>query len=71
MTRRVGPKGQVVIPQELREALHLRPGDEVEFRLVDGAVLVEPASPRQSLRGLLAGLDLVGDLEADRASEPR
>jgi AbrB family looped-hinge helix DNA binding protein len=43
MTHKVGPKGQVVIPKDLRERLGLSPGDEVEFRLEDKGVLVEPA----------------------------
>lgn len=71
MTHRVGPKGQVVIPKSLREALGLQPGDEVDFELADGAVLVEPTRPRRRLRGLLAGHDLVAALEADRRTEPR
>ena len=71
MTHRVGAKGQVVIPKDLREALSLHPGDEVEFALDDGAVRVVPARPHRARKGAFAGLDLVAALEADRAREPR
>jgi AbrB family looped-hinge helix DNA binding protein len=30
MTARVGPKGQIVIPQQLRAELGIQPGDEIE-----------------------------------------
>lgn len=71
MTHRLGPKGQVVIPKEIRDALDLKPGDEVEFELEDGAARLEPARAKQPLRGMLAGHDLVGALEMDRRAEPR
>ena len=71
MTHLVGPKGQVVIPKRIRDALGLQPGDEVEFQLADGAVLVEPARRSEQLKGSLRGLDLVGALESDREAETR
>lgn len=71
MTHLVGPKGQVVIPKRFRDALGLQPGDEVEFQLADGAVLVEPARRTEHLKGSLRGLDLVGTLESDREAESR
>jgi AbrB family looped-hinge helix DNA binding protein len=71
MTYRVGPKGQVVIPKEFRERLGIGPGDEVEFALSeDGAsVRMEPIRDSPTLRGSLAGLGLVTELEADHRSE--
>ena len=71
MTHRMGTKGQVVIPKELRDALSLHPGDEVDFVLQGDAVRVEPARLRRARSGLLAGHDLVGMLEIDRRQEPR
>ena len=71
MTHRVGPKGQVVIPKDLRQAIGLEPGDEVEFALEGRGVYVRPARSAHSLEGSLRGMDLVGALEADRRSEPR
>ena len=73
MTHRVGAKGQVVIPKDLRDRLGIGPGDEVEFALDEGgdAVRLEPVRDRPTLRGSLAGLRLVAELEADHRSEAR
>jgi AbrB family looped-hinge helix DNA binding protein len=69
MTHRIGPKGQVVIPKEFRDRLGIVPGDEVDFSFEDGEVRVRPRRSRSSLRGSLAGLGLVNELEADHRVE--
>jgi AbrB family looped-hinge helix DNA binding protein len=67
---RVGPKGQVVIPKRLRDAIGLEPGDEVEFSLLDGkAVRVEPAGDWRRWKGAFAGRRLIEDLEAEHRAE--
>jgi AbrB family looped-hinge helix DNA binding protein len=66
---KIGPKGQVVIPKSFRDALGLRPGDEVDWALADGVLLVEPVQGHTSLRGEFAGLGLVAELERDRQRE--
>lgn len=68
-THTVGPKGQVVIPQELREELGIEPGDKVSFWLEGDHVAIRPARTRPPLRGRFRGLDLLADLEAERAAE--
>ncbi len=35
-------KGQVTIPKEMREALDLRPGDQLIYSVVDGQVVMTP-----------------------------
>jgi AbrB family looped-hinge helix DNA binding protein len=69
MTSRVGTKGQVVIPKQLRDRLGIVPGDEVDFVLDDDAVRVSPVREHASLRGSLAGLGITAELESDRRAE--
>ncbi|WP_454851417.1 AbrB/MazE/SpoVT family DNA-binding domain-containing protein [Rhizobium binxianense] len=38
----LSPKGQVTIPKEVREALDLRPGDQLIYSLIDGEIVVTP-----------------------------
>jgi len=40
-TRNVGPKGQVVIPKRMREALGLKPGVEVTLELRDKEIVIK------------------------------
>ena len=43
MTRRiVGPKGQVVIPDHMRQALGIKPGSKVVFEIRDEEVVIRP-----------------------------
>ncbi len=75
MTHRVGPKGQVVIPKELRDELGIEPGDEVSFWRQGDHVAVRPASQRRARRGRFEGTGLVDALaterDADRGRESR
>lgn len=47
---KVGPKAQVVIPKPVRDAMGIRPGDEVYFRVEGGRVVLEATSAEQVLR---------------------
>lgn len=51
----VTSKGQITIPQEVRERLQLKMGDRVDFLISDdGRVLMQPALlPVTALKGIL------------------
>jgi len=38
----LSPKGQVTIPKEMREALNLRPGDQLIYSVIDGEIVITP-----------------------------
>ena len=42
--RKVGPKGQVVIPRKMRKALKISPGSKVLFKLDEGKLILEKSS---------------------------
>ena len=54
---RITSKGQVTIPQAVREAAGLRPGTEVDFVIEDGVVRLQktPGSGRARFKAAAAG----------------
>jgi AbrB family looped-hinge helix DNA binding protein len=73
MTQRVGAKGQVVIPKQMRDELGLQPGAEVEFERDGETVRILPAgvAATHGLRGRYAASGMAAALLADRRREPR
>jgi AbrB family looped-hinge helix DNA binding protein len=71
MTHRVGAKGQIVIPKELRERAGLHPGSEVDFTLDGDRVVLAARRRSRPLRGRFAGSGMAARLADDRAREPR
>lgn len=70
MTHRVGPKGQVVIPKELRDELGILPGDLVDFdRAEDGVVVRRVPSSRELMGRFAGGPDLLADLLEEKERE--
>jgi AbrB family looped-hinge helix DNA binding protein len=71
MTHRVGAKGQVVIPKDLRERVGLVPGADVEFALDGNSVSIKAADSRDALGGRFARSGMAARLLDDRSHEPR
>jgi AbrB family looped-hinge helix DNA binding protein len=62
---RVTTKGQVTIPQEIRDALGLLPSTEVTFEIVDGEARLRKARRRGKLS---RGDGVIGHIRSARAS---
>jgi AbrB family looped-hinge helix DNA binding protein len=61
MIAKVSTKGQMVIPEAIREQARIRPGDEVDVGYVNGLVVLRkrrPLTPSRVRSLLLAGKDL-------------
>lgn len=71
MNHRMGSKGQVVIPKDMRDKAGLGPGADVYFEPVDDGIVVRRADRRSNLRGRFAGSGMADRLLQDRRSEPR
>lgn len=69
MTHRVGTKGQVVIPKELRDELGISPGDEIRFWRDGDHVALRAARSGPALRGRFAGASLSEALVTERAAD--
>lgn len=63
----VGDRGRLVVPAELRERAGLEEGTTlVVFEAPSGIVLMTRQQLRDRIRDELSGLDLVGELLAER-----
>lgn len=76
---KIDKAGRVVIPAEMRAAMHVKPGDTVAAKVVDGELSV--VSPEVSLKRVQAfarkwkaqnpGVSVVDELIAERREEAR
>jgi len=62
----VSPKYQVVIPQRIREALGLKPGQKIEALQYLDRVEFIPVRPIRAMRGFLKGIDSTVPRDRDR-----
>ena len=62
----VSPKFQVVIPQAIREALGLQPGQKIQAIQYRDRIELIPVRPMHKARGMLAGIDTSVPREDDR-----
>jgi AbrB family looped-hinge helix DNA binding protein len=56
-TVKVSAKYQIVIPQDVRERIELKPGQEVVIIEKDGVIHVIPQKPIREMRGFVKGID--------------
>jgi len=63
----VSPKFQVVIPRAIREALGLRPGQQVRAFHYGNRIEFIPVRSMRSMRGFLKGIDTTVPRDRDRA----
>jgi len=63
---KVSPKFQVVIPQQIREALGLQPGQRVQALQYGDRVEFIPVKTLKSMRGFLRGIDTSVPRDRDR-----
>jgi len=59
----LSPKSQVVIPQAVRVALELRPGDRFQVVSYDGRIELIPVRTMRQSRGFLKGMKAKVDRE--------
>ena len=55
-TVKVSPKFQVVIPKKVREALELKPGEELQIYILDRAIRLQRPRSIKELRGIAKGM---------------
>lgn len=53
----VSSKYQVVIPQKVRQALRIKPGQKMQMIEYGQQIIMIPVRPIQEARGLLRGID--------------
>ena len=52
ISRKIGPKGQIVIPKIVRDYLGIKPGDTVVIEVREGEVVIIPGTdPREFVEG--------------------
>jgi AbrB family looped-hinge helix DNA binding protein len=76
---KISSKGQVTIPKKIRDFLGVKPGDTLEFDVVDGNVIVRLSErPSNSILGIglkvkeklgLSAADLVYDMRREDLEE--
>jgi AbrB family looped-hinge helix DNA binding protein len=53
----LSPKFQVVVPQDVRESMRLKPGQKFQVFQEDGQILLVPVVPMKRARGFARGID--------------
>ena len=62
----VSPEFQVVIPQEVREALAIQPGEKLQVFHFDNRIELIPVRSAREMRGFVRGIDTTLDRDLER-----
>lgn len=62
----VSTKYQVVIPEDVRKSMGVRPGEKFQVVNYDGRVQLIPLRKMRDMKGVLRGMDTTLTREADR-----
>lgn len=62
----ISPKYQVVIPKEIRQALHLQPGEKLHVFHYQNRLEFIPVKDIKKMRGFLKGIDTTIERDEDR-----
>ena len=62
----LSPKFQVVIPQRIRESLHLKAGQKMQMINFEGQVVMVPLRAIKEMRGVFKGMNTHFEREPDR-----
>jgi len=62
----VSPKYQIVIPQEIRQKLEIKPGNKIHMMVTEGVIHLVKVRPIEEMRGIAKGMDTHIEKEKDR-----
>lgn len=60
---RITSKGQVTIPKIIRDKFGLDPGDEIEFTVMDGRIVIQKKALKVRLKNWSGAIDLDTDVD--------
>ena len=63
---KVSPKFQIVIPQNVRENMKIKPGERIEVIQYENRIELIPIREISKMRGFLKGMDTTVDRDGDR-----
>jgi len=63
---KVSTKFQIVIPEEVRNKMKIRPGERIQVFYFENRIELIPIRPIKEMRGFLKGINTKIDRESDR-----
>lgn len=63
---KVSPKYQIVIPEEVRKNLNIRPGERIQVLQFENRIELVPIRGMKEMRGFIRGMDTKIKREKDR-----